>query len=639
MNQVPKPESTETTPMLESNLASLLKLFPGVFNDGVLDAKRLGESLGVQVATQKEGTEGFGLVWSGKKEAIFALQATSYAALEPKQGESINWDTARNIFIEGDNLELLKLLQTAYNDRAKLVYLDPPYNTANDLVYKDDFSDELAHYLQVTGQVDSDGNKLLASIESSGRKHSGWLTMMYPRLFLARNLLRQDGILAISIDTIEFANLKSLVIDIFGEENYIGEIIWTYSHGENAADISKNHEYLLMVARDAQEFPGFRLTQKELFELGAEISDACFRAPQPKNPLSLLEVPAGVRSQKSGSFTIPKGEVHFGVSYCEFMSDAHFVEGILQNPVQIRAAWTMKTQCSDWFKGMADSSSPKVLDSKGQTVLEIFFGNTGRLSYRKERSASSKVSSHWSGTELTYSRARADLEALFEKGNPFSYPKPVALLQRIVELTTESDDLILDLFAGSATTGEAVLRQNILDGSNRQFLLATIDEPVASNSKAKAMGFETIPEIARERLDRVYKQSGITDGEGLKVFKLGPSNFERRPQSPDEELEFFISTKSENFSEYSAVIEILLSLGVPLGESINIQKVDKTRFYNVGNKMIVAGSLDSLSLRDLAKEQGISMLCVFEDDLQGKDSLKSNLFFEAKKLNIVFKTY
>ena len=336
MNQIPTPESTATTPELHGNLEAFLSLFPGTLNDGVLDSKRLGEILGVQVSGQKEGTEGFGLVWSGKKDAIVALQASSFAAVNPHEDDSLNWGSAKNVFIEGDNLEILKLLQTAYNDRAKLIYLDPPYNTANDFVYRDDFSDELAHYLQVTGQVDAEGNKLLANIESSGRKHSGWLTMMYPRLFLARNLLRPDGVLAISIDTVEFANLKSLVIDIFGEENYLGEIIWTYSHGENAADISKNHEYLLIVARDVNEFPGFRLTQKELFELGAEISDACFRAPQPKNPLSLLDVPAGVRSQNSGSFTIPKGEVRFGVSYCEFMSDAIFVDGILQNTVQVK---------------------------------------------------------------------------------------------------------------------------------------------------------------------------------------------------------------------------------------------------------------------------------------------------------------
>jgi len=218
VSESPERISISTESPSESILNSLRSLIPGAIQDGVIDAQKLAELSGLEVAGLKNGVERFGLMWAGKSKAVEALQAASIAALAPDMENSINWDTAENVFIEGDNLEVLKLLQKAYNDQVKLIYIDPPYNTGNDFVYNDDFSEPLKHYLEVTGQVDSEGNRLVANTEVSGRKHSNWLSMMYPRLVLARNILREDGVIFISIDDNEIAELRLLMDEIFGPE-------------------------------------------------------------------------------------------------------------------------------------------------------------------------------------------------------------------------------------------------------------------------------------------------------------------------------------------------------------------------------------------------------------------------------------
>lgn len=638
MNSIPGPESTATTPPSQANLEAFQTLFPGAIQDGVLDAARLGEILAVEVAGLKDGKESFGLRWAGKGRAIEARQAQSFAALNPELEESVNWNASPNVFIEGDNLEVLKLLQNAYNDQVKLMYIDPPYNTGNDFVYNDDFSDPLAHYLEVTGQADSEGNRLVANTEVSGRKHSNWLTMLAPRLELGRNLLSQDGLVVISIDSTESANLRLLLNDIFGEENFIGEIIWTYGHGENAADISKNHEYLLVFARDASVFAGFRMTEEELFELGPIITDACFRAPQAKNPLSVLEIPAGVRSERAETFSIPKGRVSFGVSFCEFLDEAKFENGVLTNAIRVSAAWTMKSQCKAWFETLFSATAPEVLDSKSQRVVEIFFSRSGRLSYKKQRSASSKVSSHWTGSDLTYSRARAGLEALFVSGNPFSYPKPVELIRRMVELTTSGDDLVVDLFAGSATTGEAVLAQNTRDGMSRRYLLVTVDEATAQGSTARKMGFERIPDIARSRLKLVQKSLAQANA-GFRALKLGPSNFNRLFSAESDQLSVRWQTKAPNFEIDSAFLEIAVSLGIRLDSEFVKHEGPGWTAMHADSVWIVSGDLENLDLLELSNLGEFRVLAAFEDDFETLDHVKANIYFACKKANITFKTF
>ena len=244
--------STETESPDKAKLEQLKSILPGVFADGVIDASRLSAEIGIPVVGTSANEEGFGLMWAGKKDAVAATQLKSMAALAPQLKESLNWDNAQNVFIEGDNLEVLKLLQKAYNDQVKLIYIDPPYNTGNDFVYNDDFSDPVKHYLEVTGQLDGDGNRLRANSDTSGRKSSRWLSMMYPRLLLARNLLTDDGSIFVSIDDNEVAHLRELMDDIFGPENFLGQFIWAAGRKNDAKYISTSHEYILVYARNIQ---------------------------------------------------------------------------------------------------------------------------------------------------------------------------------------------------------------------------------------------------------------------------------------------------------------------------------------------------------------------------------------------------
>ena len=264
MTDVPERIPVASFPPSAAVLESLQELIPGATVDGVIDAKRIAEVVGLQVAGTKSGAERFGLMWAGKGKAVEALQAQSMASLSPDLKESISWDSAENVFIEGDNLEVLKLLQKAYNDQVKLIYIDPPYNTGNDFVYNDDFSDPLKHYLEVTKQVDSEGNRLVANTEVSGRKHSNWLSMMYPRLVLARNLLTDDGLFAISIDENEQANLIELLNEVFGEESQIAviSVVNNLKGRSDAEYIATAHEYLILYARTKFNTLGLPLPQQ-----------------------------------------------------------------------------------------------------------------------------------------------------------------------------------------------------------------------------------------------------------------------------------------------------------------------------------------------------------------------------------------
>jgi adenine-specific DNA-methyltransferase len=251
MTDVPERVPVASSTMSAAVLETLQELIPGAIVDGVLDAQRIADLAGLEVAAMKNSAERFGMMWAGKGKAVASLQVASMASLSPDLKESIDWDNAENVFVEGDNFEVLKLLQKAYNDQVKLIYIDPPYNTGNDFVYEDDFSDPVKRYLEVTGQVDSAGNRLVANTEVSGRKHSNWLSMMYPRLVLARNLLCDEGSIFVSIDDNEVHNLRQIMDEVFGSENFIAQMIWnSRGGGQDTKDLVLQHEYILNLFQD-----------------------------------------------------------------------------------------------------------------------------------------------------------------------------------------------------------------------------------------------------------------------------------------------------------------------------------------------------------------------------------------------------
>jgi adenine-specific DNA-methyltransferase len=423
MEKVPGPKSTATISPAHTNLDAFKELFPGAIQDGVLDAARLGEALGVDVAGLKEGKERFGLMWAGKNKAVEALQAPSYAALVPDMENSVNWDTAENVFIEGDNLEVLKLLQNAYNDQVKLIYIDPPYNTGNDFVYNDDFSDPIKHYLEVTGQVDAEGNRLVANTEVSGRKHSNWLTMMYPRLVLARNLLTQDGAIFISIDDNEVHNLRSLMDEIFGPENFVACITWhkTYSTRNDAQEFSKSHEYMLVYKRSV--WARKLLPRGEKSNAMYKFDDQDGRGPYRSDNLTA--------SRTGGVEPEPLVNPNTGKAYFP-------PSGASWRHSQEKLADLVKDNRIYWGR-----------DGLGAPQLKRY------LSEVQDGVIPTTI---WHYDEVGHTdKAAKEVKELLG-GGIFDYPKPVDLIRRVIQLGMGSDDLLMDFFGGSGTTGHAVMQ-------------------------------------------------------------------------------------------------------------------------------------------------------------------------------------
>ncbi len=598
MEPVPGPESTATPSPSLANLKRFQELFPGVVQDGVLDAGRLGEALGIDVSGLKDGKERFGLMWAGRQKAVEALQAPSYAALVPDKENSVNWDSAENVFIEGDNLEVLKLMQNAYNDQVKLIYIDPPYNTGNDFVYNDDFSDPKQHYLEVTGQVDAQGNRLVANTEVSGRKHSNWLTMMYPRLQLARNLLTHDGVICISIDDNEVHALKILLDEIFGSENFVCEMIWKSKSGgaNDTKAVAVDHEYILIYARD--------LTNLSVNDdLEAEVTTSYSRSDENGDyGLERLDK-QNLGYQKSLDFPIigPDGE-----TYSVKQKD----------PANPQARWR-------W-------SQTSVQDRYGELVFEN--GNVYTKNYRKD---GAKPRSLLIDERFGRTRTGSTEIASLLGGPYFDNPKSTKLIGFLVRIFSSPGDVVLDFFAGSGTTGHAVHQNNLAGQAPRKYVLVTLNEDTDAKSYARAQGLKHISEVTKSRLIAVHRDDS---GSGFRAFRLDASAFERHQQEASSDY-LRIGTLAGHASRDQALSEVLLALGQPLHSRIKLIANNDSRLAVCNGVLVSVEGQFSEDLIEAARAEGVKTLALFEDDLTGLDALKANLYFACKKANITFKTF
>ncbi|AOM39189.1 site-specific DNA-methyltransferase [Xenorhabdus hominickii] len=458
----------------QENVEQLKQLFPEVFSEGKIDFDALKAVLGEAI---DDSDERYNFTWQGKTRARQIAQTPSTGTLRPCKEESVNWDTTGNLFIEGDNLEVLKILQKSYHKKIKMIYIDPPYNTGKDFIYKDNYRDN-------------------------------WLNMIYPRLKLARNLLSDYGIIFISIDDHEVVNLSNVCNEIFGEDNLIERFIW--QSGRTSASIfTREHEYILAYAKD-------RTQLTHLIYKGDDslISDRAIKKVSVKNPASEITFPAGVRFLgENKTFSSVFGdkevvEVTSGVFECK--------NGVLAREVTLKAGWTMKRQIENWLSGN------DTVDSKGQQVVEFFFKPNGVLQYVKKRGTEHPKTII---TGFTTKQGSKEVEALL--GSPvFDYPKPTGLIEHLMKVTG-SEDIILDFFAGSGSTGHAVLKQNKKDGGRRKFILVQLPEPISKNAGATAYcARESIPElisrIALKRIKHAILQEDET--QGVKFFKLDPTN-------------------------------------------------------------------------------------------------------------------
>lgn len=619
LNEVP-----HTTPDFATEAATkLAELFPEVAADGKINLDTLKTILDIDV---EDGRERFGLAWPGKAQAIRAAQTPTTATLEPDKKNSVDWDATQNVFIEGDNLEVLKVLQKHYYGQIKMIYIDPPYNTGKDFVYSDDYADSIGSYLKLTAQTD-EGGKLSTNSESTGRFHSNWLNMMYPRLKLARNLLTANGSIAISIGDAEIQNLIQIADEIFGEKNRVAVLGWKKrgTGGQVARNaIIKQVEYVLLYAkngglvelsgppnedsgkenwRDFRKSGGqwqreFRPNQHFAFWLGED------------GDLSLEETP--------GSAPI-------------YPKDANGVDGFWENGIE-----TTRERLS--------RGDFRVRESKQGLKID-------------QREFAKDTSNAGSFLDIPSTRGTDEIKAIFGDNVIFENPKPVDLITQLLQLSAVSgSDYVLDFFAGSGTTAHAVMQLNAEDGGNRRCISVQLPESTDKKSEAYKAGYETISEITRERIRRAGKkileeEASKLDGRadsldvGFRAYKLVDTNFTKWKAnsglSEDELIGLFsdLADSADDHARPEALLtEVLLKLGFSLSEKIETVNIEGLEAFSVADGLVLAyldehmtPTLDQLRAM-VAKEP--ERLVILEDAFKGNDELKTNLVQECRTRNV-----
>lgn len=557
---------TKSADVVAENLDALRSLFPDAFREGKIDFDVLKQLLGGAV---DERDEKYGLNWHGKRQARQIALTPSAGTLLPCPEESVDWDTTQNLMIEGDNLEVLKLLQKSYAGMVKLIYIDPPYNTGRDFIYPDNFQDSIKHYLSLTGQADSNGHKISSSTESSGRFHTDWLNMIFPRIKLARSLLRDDGIIFISVDDGEVANLRKVCDEIFGEENFIANVVWQkkYTRANDAKYFSDNHDHILVYAKqkDSVELNGQARTEDQLKSYTNPDS-------HPKGPWKATPLHA-----KSGTN----------------IKAFRFKNGVEWAPPK------------GTFRRFNDESMRRMDDEN-----EIWFGSDGiqipqRKSFLSEVKSGVTPITIWTHQEAGHNHeASNDLKDL-GLGGVFDNPKPVRLVKMMIGLTTgeQGEEIILDFFAGSGTTAHAVLDANADDGGKRRFICVQLPEPIEPPAVVDKLKFSVISHLTNERIRRASRKIAERLGEkkqdvGFRVFRLAQSNIHAWEPNPSD-LEGTLLANAEHLvqgrTEQDVLYELLLKLGLDLCVPIEKKQIGGKAVHAIGGGALIVCLADGLT--------------------------------------------
>jgi adenine-specific DNA-methyltransferase len=578
--------------IIKQNLETLKELFPTIVKEGKIDVEELKALLGEELET---GEEYYRFTWAGKSQARQEANKPSTGTLRPVKEESKDWDTTQNIFIEGDNLEVLKLLQKSYAGKIKMIYIDPPYNTGNDFVYKDNYADNLGNYLAITGQTDAEGRKLSTNTESDGRYHSNWLDMMYPRLKLARNLLGEDGLIFISIGQAEFANLTNVCNEIYGEENKIGAFVRLMKTGGNKGTFySPNTEFVLIYTRNIIKVKPFRdEISKDLIEkVYTQIQVDGDRKGEKYRIMGLYQSYLDERPNQryfiecpDGSYVIPPG-----VTMPSSVKDGAKVKPKKGDGVW---RWTYERYAEEKIGGnviFKKSGKADLIDNHGkQAVWNIY-----TKIWLKDREEEGRIPVDL----LDKYENRQSSKELKQLGIPFDYAKPSGLISHLIKIAQiERDSLIMDFFAGSGTTAHSVMQLNSEDGGNRKYLCVQLPELTESESEAFKEGYKTIAEITKERIRRAgemikseIKEDLFTKKErhldiGFRVFKLDSSNINAWDGSV-QKFEQNLLSVSENIksdrSEEDVLYEILLKSGLGLAQPIEEKSISGKKVFSIG---------------------------------------------------------
>ena len=598
----------------EENIARLADLFPGCVTEAKDKNGNLKKAIDFDLLRQELSTsivegprERYHLNWPGKREALLIANAPTSKTLRPCREESVAFDMTENLFIEGDNLDALKLLQETYLGKVKMIYIDPPYNTGKDFIYADNFAETTEKYLLDTGQRDAKGNRLVANTDSNGRFHSDWLSMMYSRLKLARNLLKDDGVIFISIDDGEAGNTRKLSDEVFGGENFIANVIWEkkYAPSNDSKWFSDNHDHIFIYAREKELWRPQALPRSEEQNKRYKNRDEDPRGVWKSSDLTVKSYSANY----DYPITLPSGRVvNPSNGRCWVVSKEKFQELMDDNRI--------------WFGENGDNvpSIKRFLTEVKDGVVPVTI---------------------WKHTEVGHNQVgRQEVKKLFDNKGYFDGPKPVSLLQRILHIAnTKTNDIILDFFAGSSTTAHAVMQLNAEDGGNRKFIMVQLPEICDEKSAAFKAGYRTIAEISKERIRRAGKKIKEENAGtapdldiGFRVLKVDSSSMADVYYTPEAVEQALLTLQTENIKEdrtfEDLLFQVLLDWGVDLTLPITKESIDGREVFFVDSNALAAcfekgGKITEDFCKQLAARQPLRV--VFRDSGFKDDSVKINV--------------
>ncbi|WP_340619985.1 site-specific DNA-methyltransferase [Xenorhabdus siamensis] len=559
------PES-KSADITQKNIDQLKLLFPEIFSEGKIDFDALKTVLGEVV---DDSAERFNFTWKGKTRARQITQTPSTGTLRPCKEESVNWDTTENLFIEGDNLEVLKILQKSYHKKVKMIYIDPPYNTGKDFVYKDNFQDNIRNYLSITGQVDSDGHKLSTNSETSGRYHSDWLNMIYPRLKLARNLLREDGNIFISIDDAEIHNLRQICNEVFGEENFIAEMVWQSKSGgsHDERNIVRENEYIIVFAKNKNSVrfgryeiknSNYKLQDEFVSERGKYLLNKLDRSMKPSHYSEALNYPIVA---PDGSQIWPGGKNKKSPDWNWRWSKKKYHWGIESKFLEIK-----KGTNGEWA---VYSKQYEKVDHNNNVV---------ERNYPYRSVITSSICNTTQGNQ--------DIIKVFG-ANVFDYTKPVALMEHLIKASgTKDNDIVLDVFSGSATAFCAINNLNEKFGTNIHFIGVQLPEITPEKSVARKNGYKRISDVSKARM----KLTEPNQKYGFKVFKLDETNicsWDVNFDNLEPALKLALKSIKDDRSVEDIFYEILLKYGIELTTRVEETAVEGKKIFVVGTGALI----------------------------------------------------
>ena len=595
---------------VQKNIELLASIFPNCVTESaegkVVDIDVLKQELNYTIVEGNK--ERYRLEWPGKREAIITANTPINKTLRPVPKDSVDFDTTENIYIEGDNLEVLKLLQVSYLGKIKMIYIDPPYNTGKDFVYKDNFTKSGEEELLESGQKDEYNQRLVANPETSGRYHSDWLSMMYPRLKLARNLLTEDGVIFISIDDNEVHNLRKICDDIFGENNFIAQVVWerAYSPVNLKKHFSENHDFLLCYAKSVDLAINNGLKRSEEANSAYSNPDDDPRGLWQSDNFSV----GPAIQEKIYEITTPFGrKVLPPKGRCWLLTKDRYEEFLSDNRIWFGAKGEGVPRIKRFLSEVKDSMTPMTI---------------------------------WKYSEVGHSQEAAQsLKKLFDGSSYFDYPKPIELIKRSLELYSQKDSIILDFFSGSATTAHAVMKLNAEDGGNRKYIMVQVPEATDEKREAYKAGYKNICEIGKERIRRAAKKikedTNADIDYGFRVFRLDSSNLEEVSIKPQELTQSSLDLFSDNIKEgrtaLDLVTQVMLNWGLPLSLPITVKNIADKEVYSVAEDALYCcfdQDIDEAFAKEIAKDQ--PMRIVFRDNSFKDDTAKENVKQLLKQL-------